>query len=167
METSKIVKYSLLTIILALLGYAGYFTFKQYKLYLQSKFEFLRATLDKITMKSVTLTLYFSFKNETDVNFTVKNQYYEIYIDGKYYKSLQNSDIIHVPSKQQAAIPITVSIQYKEVGEMLSQNIVKIARNYKGLELSVRGHLTVNVEGKLLQLKDFPIDYTDTIGNIV
>ena len=164
---NKYVKYSLWALVILMLTYSTHFVFKQYKLYMESTFEFLRSKVNKITFKGVNITLFFTFDNRTDVSFSIKNQYYELYLNGKYYKTLQNENLIEIPSKQTAVIPITVNILYQDVANILFQNISKIARNWKKLELGIKGQLTINVEGKVIQLRDFPIEYVDTLENIV
>ena len=164
---NKYVKWSLIALVVLVLGWTTHFAFKQYKLYEQSEFDFLRAKINKITFKGVTITMFFTFNNRTDVNFSVEGQRYDIYLNGKFYKTLSNPNIIEIPSKETAVIPITVDIEYGDVSRVLFQNISEIARNWKKLVMGVNGHLTINVEGKVLQLKDFPIEYEDSLENIV
>lgn len=163
----KSVKYSLIALGLGVTGSAialGIWAKKQYNLLLLNTTGYKSFTIKNISLKNFAFNAVFTYTNNMDVDVTLTNQVYDVYLNNVYTTTLTNSKLTVLKSKQTSEIPLDVSFDPKDMLNKLSLNIASFLTDYKKLRIKVVMKLKV----KLLFFS-IPVKYTyeDSLKNMM
>jgi LEA14-like dessication related protein len=123
--------------------------------------------INNISFQEISITLWWKVENKSDIAFNISNQVYDVYLNGKLAKRIGNAPEIKVYPHSVARIPTNVVLNPKELLEIGIANIDSFLSKEKRnkITLEVIGNLTLKTS--IFKMKDFPIEFKDTIGNIM
>ena len=167
MEKVTKIKIGLGLVMVGLAGFTVNYLMKQVKLLVNTVFELSGAHIDKISLKEISMTIWWRVVNPSDIGFTVSNQTFDIFLNGKFIKKVGNAIPVKINARSDVRIPTYIVFTPKELLTIGIQNFASLA-NKEGrekLRLKVTGNLTIKTS--IFKLKEFPVNFEDSIGNIM
>jgi LEA14-like dessication related protein len=167
LDTKAKIKIGLGVFLIGLTAITLNFILKNVRKLVNLKFDYKDTSVNKINLKEISLTMNWKCTNPSDFNFTIKNQVYDVFLNGVFIRKVGSSAETEVYGRGTSIIPTNVYITTKEVlritGENLGSFLTEEGR--KKTKLKVEG--TFDVKTPLFTLKKLPMYFEDTIHNIM
>jgi LEA14-like dessication related protein len=96
----------------------------------------------KINAGNLSVTLLARFKNNSDISATVKDQYYEIFVNDKKVGEVSNAESIKVSSNGESVIPLNIKANLLSVLTEGLANLGNYFNNQDAVTLKIKGYLT-------------------------
>lgn len=153
----------LLTTLLVLGGaaYGATWFVRQRKLLKKSCLRIKWVRINKIGINETNLTIVLLIKNKSDIDLTLINQSYNIFLDGKSTGTTTIYESVVLPSHSEITSEATLSFNPGQLLGVLAMSI----SNLKKVILRISGSLTV--KSGLLSFNRLPVDYEESIGEIL
>jgi LEA14-like dessication related protein len=131
------------------------------------KFDVVGTTVSKLSLTKIEIILWWKITNVSDISFTIKEQTYDIFLNGQFLKKVGSAEPIEVLSEGVTRLPTyvvftpeeAVKIGINNLGDFLTED------GRKKLKLKVTGFFTIQT--KLFAVRKVPFEYEDTIHNIM
>ena len=130
-------------------------------------FDIRSVKLNTLNLQEISITIFWVIKNPSDFRFIVKNQVYDVFINGKFIKKVGAVEEIQVLSNGESLLPTNVFLTTKELFNLGIQNLEDLVTESgsKKLKLNVTG--TFDVKTPLFGLKKLPFEFEDSLHNIM
>lgn len=140
---------------------------KQARLLANIKFDVVGTTVSKLSFTRIEIILWWKVTNVSDISFTIKEQTYDVFLNGKFVKKVGSAEPIEVLANGVTRIPTYVVFSPEEAIQVGIDNLgdFMTEAGRKKLKLKVTGFFTVQT--KLFALRRVPFEYEDTIHNIM
>lgn len=148
-------------------AYVLNYILKQVRLLANTKFDMVGTSVNKVSLKEVSITLWWKVTNFSDLSFVVKEQVYDIYLNDKFVKKVGYAEPIEVLAKGVSRIPTYISFTPKEAIQIGLQNLggFTVKEGRQKLKLKVVGDFTIQT--KIYTAKKIPFEFQDSIENIM
>ena len=121
----------------------GIYLYKQYLKLSNSDFNVVGAKNVKISGTNVSFTLITTLKNSGDISATVKDQYYDIFINGRKVSTVINKQEIKVASNGTSNIPLLIDLNLNDLRkEISSENIINFLVDKSKVKFELKGYFT-------------------------
>ncbi len=169
MKLDKItkIKIGLGVFMIGLTAFTINYILKQVRLLANIKFDVVGTTVSKLSLTKIEIILWWKITNVSDISFTIKEQTYDIFLNGQFLKKVGSAEPIEVLSEGVTRLPTyvvftpeeAVKIGINNLGDFLTEE------GRKKLKLKVTGFFTIQT--KLFAVRKVPFEYEDTIHNIM
>lgn len=165
-KTAKI-KISLGVFVIGLTALTLNFILKNIRKLVHLKFAFKGTDVNAINLKELSLTMKWLVENPSDLNFIIKNQVYDIYLNDTFVRKVGSSQETDIYGRGTSIIPTNIYITTKEVLKLGVDNIAGFLteEGRKKTKLKVVG--SFDIKTPLFTLRKLPIEFQDTIQNII
>lgn len=143
------------------------FLLKQVRLLANTRFDMVGTSVNKISLDEINITLWWKVTNLSDFTFTIKNQAYDVFLDGEFIKKVGSAQPVEVLAKGTTRLPTYVVFTPKEVLSIGLANLqgISTTEGRKKLKLKVKGSFTIGTS--LFNVKKIPFEFQDSIENIM
>lgn len=167
LDTKAKIKISLGVFVIGLTALTLNFILKNVRKLVHLKFAFKGTDVNAINLKELSLTMKWLVTNPSDLNFIIKNQVYDVYLNDTFVRKVGSSAETDVYGNGTSIIPTNIYITTKEVFKLGVDNIAGFLteEGRKKTKLKVKG--TFDVKTPLFTLRKLPFEFQDTIQNIM
>jgi LEA14-like dessication related protein len=143
------------------------FILKNVRKLVRLKFEFKGTDVNTINLKELSLTMNWLVTNPSDLNFVIKNQVYDVFLNDTFVRKVGSSAETDVYGNGTSILPTNIYITTKEVLKLGVNNIAGFLteEGRKKTKLKVVG--TFDVKTPLFTLRKLPFQFSDSIQNIM
>jgi LEA14-like dessication related protein len=130
-------------------------------------FDIRTIKVNTLNLKEISITIFWVIKNPSDFRFIVKNQVYDVFINGKFVKKVGAVEEIQVLSNGTSLLPTNVFLTTKELFNLGIENLEDLVTESgrKKLKLKVTG--TFDIKTPLFTLRKLPFEFEDSLHNIM
>ena len=166
MDKATITKVGIGAVMIGVLSYTIGYLFKQIRYLVNTDFKFVGTSINNISIDKISITIWWEVVNKSDISFTISNQEYDIYINGSYIKKVGYSSPVIIKPKEKSKIPTYVVLTLQDLKKIGLINIVSLLtkEGRDSLNLTVKGKFTVKTS--IVEVKRFPFEFEDSIGDI-
>ncbi len=110
-------------IILGLVSFIGIIIKKQFEKIMDFAIKIKSIKIEKITKDNLLFYLNLNFKNNSDIDFKFKKQYYEVYVKNILVSKAEIKKYINIQNLSTTLIPIKIDLNLKElthIGDLLN-----------------------------------------------
>lgn len=167
LDTKAKIKIGLGVFVIGLTALTLNFILKNVRKLVHLKFEFKGTDVNTINLKELSLTMKWLVINPSDLNFIIKNQVYDVFLNDTFVRKVGSSAETDVYGNGTSIIPTNIYITTKEVLKLGVDNIAGFLTDEgrKKTKLKVVG--TFDVKTPLFTLKKLPFEFQDSIYNIM
>jgi LEA14-like dessication related protein len=167
MENSTKVKIGLGVFMIGVLGFTAHYLLKQTRALVNTDFELTKTQINKLSLKEVSITLWWRVVNKSDIGIVVSNQVYDIFLNGRFLKKVGSGIPVEVAPLAETMIPTYIVFSPREALLVGVNNFASLlsADGRRNLNLKVTG--TMDVKTSVFSVKKFPFEYSDSIQNIM
>jgi LEA14-like dessication related protein len=143
------------------------FILKNVRKLVNIKFSFKGTDVNAINLKELSLTMNWLVENPSDLNFVIKNQVYDVFLNDTFVRKVGSSAETDVYGNGTSIIPTNIYITTKEVLKLGVDNIAGFLteEGRKKTKLKVVG--TFDVKTPLFTLRKLSFQFSDSIQNIM
>jgi hypothetical protein len=143
------------------------FILKNVRKLVRLKFQFKGTNVNAINLKEISLTMNWLATNPSDLNFVIKNQVYDVFLNDTFVRKVGSSAETDVYGNGTSIIPTNIYITTKEVLKLGVNSISGFLteEGRKKTKLKVIG--TFDIKTPLFSLRKLPFEFSDTIHNIM
>lgn len=143
------------------------FLLKNLRKLIALSFDYKDTVVNKVNLNEISLTMNFKCVNPSDLNFTLKNQVYDVFLNGTFIRKVGSSAETEVYGRGASIIPTNVYITTKEVLKIGSENLAGFLTEAgrKKMRLKVVG--TFDVKTPIFTIRKLPFYFEDSIQNIM
>jgi LEA14-like dessication related protein len=143
------------------------FILKNVRKLVHLKFDFKGTDVNTINLKELSLTMNWLVTNPSDLNFVIKNQVYDVFLNDTFVRKVGSSAETDVYGNGTSILPTNIYITTKEVLKLGVNNITGFLteEGRKKTKLKVVG--TFDVKTPLFTLRKLPFEFSDSIQNII
>jgi LEA14-like dessication related protein len=160
-------KWILGAVMVGSLAFAVDYLGKQVRKMVNLSFGMAGVRIDEINLKNVRMTMFFYIINPSDIGVSVKEQNYDVLLNGQYIKTVGNENKVYIAPHSDTRIPIYVSFTPKEAAKVIGSNwsslTTKEGRNK--LDVEVKGTMTISTE--LFSVRKIPFEFKDDLQSIM
>jgi LEA14-like dessication related protein len=146
------------------LGTTVFFIVRQYRKLMQYRIGVKGFKIRQLSASNVLFDLYLTFNNDSDIGFTIKNQQYEVYMNGKYISKISNTKYVNVNPKATNIIPVAVTLNPTQISRAVGKNWVGLLLQPQQVTISIKMTLNVSLWGVGIPIKN---TYTTTLDKIM
>lgn len=130
-------------------------------------FDYKNTDVNKVNLNEISLTMNFKCVNPSDFNFTLKNQVYDVFLNGTFIRKVGSSAETEVYGRGTSIVPTNIYITTQEVLKLGADNVAGFLteEGRKKTKLKVNG--TFDVKTPIFTLRKLPFTFQDTIQNIM
>lgn len=130
-------------------------------------FDIKTVKLNTLNLKEISFTILWIIKNPSDFRFIVKNQVYDVFVNGKFVKKVGAVEEVEVLGNGTSLLPTNVFMTTKELLNLGVENLEDLVTESgrKKVKLKVVG--TFDIKTPLFGLKKLPFEFEDSVHNIM
>lgn len=151
--------------ILAVVGFAAWYIIRQTKALMDNKIDFKSGKITFLGIKRIDFSMVFTIPNKSDVDITIVQQRYGVYINDVLISNVASNNIIKIPAQGSGDFTIDATFNPLQVLKMSLMNISDILANRKNIRVKIEGSVSAGSGGIIL--KDIPIKYETNLDELV
>jgi hypothetical protein len=130
-------------------------------------FDIKTVKLNTLNLKEISFTIIWIIKNPSDFRFIVKNQVYDVFVNGRFIKKVGAVEEVEVLGNGTSLLPTNVFLTTKELLNLGIENLEDLVTESgrKKVKLKVVG--TFDIKTPLFGLKKLPFEFEDSVHNIM
>jgi len=130
-------------------------------------FDIKTVKLNTLNLKEISFTILWIIKNPSDFRFIVKNQVYDVFVNGKFVKKVGAVEEVEVLGNGTSLLPTNVFMTTKELLNLGVENLEDLVTESgrKKVKLKVVGKF--DIKTPLFGLKKLPFEFEDSVHNIM
>jgi len=165
MDGKKILFWGTMALVATLGTYAAYSIYQQVQLLKSIKVAFSNIKVLGKKGGEIGFNVILAIKNPSDITFTVDEINIDLYANGAYINKVSQKIGQKISAKQTSNIGFDIYIDIADVFKNVG--IVGLIKdlNYKNIKIKVVGYVSASADG--IDIKNFPIQIEDTIGNLI
>lgn len=143
------------------------FILKNVRKLVHLKFDLKGTEVNAINLREISLTINWLVTNPSDLNFVIKNQVYDVFLNDTFVRKVGSSAETDVFGNGTSILPTNIYITTKEVLKLGVDNVAGFLteEGRKKTKLKVVG--TFDVKTPLFTLRKLPFVFSDSIQNIM
>jgi len=149
---------------LSLIMLSSYFN-RQKKLLMDACYTVAGAIINEINFNVVNFTMILNISNKSDIDFSVTNQSYNVYVNGMLVAKIDKEDIIKVLARGRSTVNIAVSFNPQDLLKQGMQNIANLISNKNNMIIEIKGYLSL--QAGAVSVKDYQVDERLTLGELL
>ena len=149
---------------LTLVAVAAYFE-KQANLLKEACSTIAGAIIHQISFTNVSFTLMMNIANKSDIDFTVTNQKYNVYVNNMLVAKIDNPDTVKVNARGTSTVNINVKFNPQDLLKKGIQNITSLIKNKDNMIIEVKGYLSL--KAGIISVTDYQVDERMTLKEIL
>ena len=118
----------------------------------------------KISTSGVSVNFLYEYENKANIDVTLAEQEYEIYINGVYYTTLKNKAPQTLYGGKKSMIAVNMTLNYKEIGSKLKTNYLSLVASPQNIKILTK--MKWKVKYGILKLP-ITYDYEVTLKEII
>ena len=130
-------------------------------------FDIKTVKLNTLNLKEISFTILWVIKNPSDFRFIVKNQVYDVFVNGKFVKKVGAVEETEVLSNGTSLLPTNVFLTTKELFDLGIENLEDLVTESGRKKLKIKVTGTFDVKTPVFTLKKLPFEFEDTLHNIL
>ena len=130
-------------------------------------FDIRTVKLNTLNLKEISFTILWVIKNPSDFRFIVKNQVYDVFVNGKFVKKVGAVKETEVLSNGTSLLPTNVFLTTKELFDLGIENLEDLVTESGRKKLKIKVTGTFDVKTPVFTLKKLPFEFEDTLHNIL
>jgi LEA14-like dessication related protein len=131
------------------------------------EFDIRTVKLNTLNLKEISITILWIIKNPSDFRFIVKNQVYDVFVNGKFVKKVGAVEEVEVLSNGTSLLPTNVFLTMKELLNLGIENLEDLVTESGRKKLKIKVAGTFDIKTPLFGLKKLPFEFEDTLHNIL
>jgi len=139
----------------AIIGVATYMA-TQYKLLKNACYVVAGAIVNKLSLSQVKFTLLLNVKNNSDIDFTITNQQYDVYVNEMLVSKVDNPENTEIFSNGSTTFKINVDFNPQDLLKVGLENIEKLLLDKDKLVIEIVGKLSLR--SGIVILNNYPIE---------
>jgi LEA14-like dessication related protein len=167
LDTKATIKIGLGAFIIGLTAVTFNFILKNIRKLVHLTFEYKDTDVNKINFNEISLTINWKCTNPSDFNFTLKNQVYDVFLNGKFVRKVGSSAETEVYGRGTSIVPTNVYITTKELLKIGADNLADLLTDTGRRKTKLKVVGTFDVGTPLFNLKKLPFYFEDSIHNIM
>ena len=130
-------------------------------------FDIKTVKLNTLNLKEISFTILWIIKNPSDFRFIVKNQVYDVFVNGNFVKKVGAVEEVEVLGNGTSLLPTNVFMTTKELLNLGVENLEDLVTESgrKKVKLKVVGKF--DIKTPLFGLKKLPFEFEDSVHNIM
>jgi LEA14-like dessication related protein len=143
------------------------YLFNNLKKLIYLTFELKNTDVNKINLKEISLTMNWKVTNPSDFNFTLENQVYDVFLNGKFIRKVGLTNKTEVYGRGTSIIPTNIYITTKEALKLGVDSLSNLVSEQGRRKTKLKVVGTFDVVTPLFKLRKLPFYFEDTIHNIM
>jgi LEA14-like dessication related protein len=123
------------------------------------------AIINEITFNKVSFTMILNISNKSDIDFSVTNQAYNVYVNGMLVAKIDKADNIKVLGRGRSTVNINVAFNPQDLLKQGMQNIATLIDNKNNMIIEIKGYLSLRAGA--VSVKDYQVDERLTLGEML
>lgn len=149
---------------LGLVAIMAYFN-KQANLLKEACFIVAGAIIHKISFDRVSFTMLLNISNRSDIDFSVINQKYNVYVNKMLVATIENPEKVDVKARGKTTVNIDVKFNPQDLLKQGIQNITALIQNKDNMMIEIKGHLSL--KAGMISVTDYQVDERLTLKEIL
>lgn len=137
----------------------GIYLFNQYLKLTKGSFNIKGAKDVNISDNKISFTLLTTLKNDGDISATVKDQHYDLFINGNAISTVDNKKEINILSNGTSVIPFYIEVNLNDLIKQGSANLSNIFLDKSKIKFELKGYFTWKA-GLINSKQPFDLSYT-------
>jgi LEA14-like dessication related protein len=146
------------------LSLAAYFN-KQMRLLREACYTLAGAIINEISLTNVSFTLVLNISNKSDIDFTVTNQSYNIYVNDMLVATIDKKEDVRVLARGRSTVNINVAFNPQDLLSRGMQNIANLVRNKNNMIIEIKGYLSLSAGA--VSITDYQVDERLTLAELL
>jgi len=140
---------------LGVIGIMAYFN-KQVNRLMDACFTVTGAVINQMSADNFAFTLIMNIKNKSEIDFTVTNQRYNIYINKMLVATIEKPNDIKVMGNGMTTLKIDVKFNPQDLLKQGLENIIYLLGDKKKIVIEIKGYLSL--KAGIITVKDYQVD---------
>jgi len=116
----------------------GAYMYLQFKKVMSYTLNFVGIRDVKMTPQDISMNFVYEYENKSNIDVTLSEQQYEIYINGVYYTSLLNKAEVVLYGGRKNLIAVNLTLVYKDVASKLQTNYLSLVALPQNVKILVK-----------------------------
>ena len=142
-------------IALSFIALTSYFS-KQANLLKDACYTVTGAIINEMSFNRVSFTMLLNIANKSDIDLTVNNQRYNIYINKMLVAKVEKKEKVKVRARGKTTVNIDVKFNPQDLLKKGMENISYLITNKDKLIIEIKGYLSLNAG--VVKVKDYEVD---------
>ena len=151
-------------IALGLIMLSSYFN-RQKRLLMDACYTMAGAIINEISTETVSFTMILNIANKSDIDFSVSNQSYNVYVNGMLVAKIDKEEVIKVLARGRSTVNINVSFNPQDLLKQRMQNIANLIRSKNNMIIEIKGYLSL--QAGAISVRDYQVDERLTLGELL
>jgi LEA14-like dessication related protein len=151
-------------IALAGLALVSYFN-RQMDLLREACYTMAGVIINEITFDNVSFTMMLAISNKSDIDFTVTNQSYNVYVNDMLVATIDKEENIKVLARGRSTVNINVAFNPMDLLSRGMQNIASLLKNKNNMIIEIKGYLSLSAGA--VSIKDYQVDERLTLEELL
>ena len=130
-------------------------------------FDIKTVKLNTLSLKEISFTILWVIKNPSDIRFSIKNQVYDVFVNGKFVKKVGAVEEVEVLGNGTSLLPTNVFLTTKELINLGVDNVEDLVTESGRKKVKVKVTGTFDIKTALFGLKKLPFTFEDSVHNIM
>jgi hypothetical protein len=143
------------------------YLFKNVKKLIGLTFEYKNTDVNTLNFREISLTMNWVCKNPSDLNFTISNQVYDVFINDVFVKKVGSSIDTEVYGNGTSIIHTNIYITTKEALKLGVDNLSGFITESGRKKTNIKVMGTFDIKTPLFTLRKLPFFFQDTLHNIM
>lgn len=151
-------------IALAGIALVSYFN-RQMELLRDACYTMAGVIVNEIAFDNVSFTMMLSISNKSDIDFTVTNQSYNVYVNDMLVAKIDKEKNIKVLARGKSTVNINVAFNPQDLLSRGMQNIANLLKNKNNMVIEIKGYLSLSAGA--VSIKDYQVDERLTLAELL
>lgn len=138
---------------------------KQARLLKDACYTIVGAVIHNISYNNFSFSLLMHISNKSDINFSVSNQRYNIYINSMLVAKIEKPKIINVNAKGKTTVSIDVKFNPQDLLSKGMESIGYLIQDKTKIIIEVKGYLSL--KAGVVTVKDYEVDERLTLADLL
>ena len=140
---------------LGLIAVMAYFS-KQSKLLSDACYTITGAIIHEINFNKVSFTMMLNISNNSDIDVTITNQRYHIYVNKMLVAKIDKPERVKVRANGKTTVNIDIKFNPQDLLKTGMQNIASLIQDKEKIIIELKGYLSL--KAGLISVKDYEVD---------
>ncbi len=153
----------IIALIIAALMVIGSYLYMQYRKLIDADWTLAGKRLKKFGLDRVIVEVLYDIDNKGDLEITVSEQSYDVFLNGRFISKVQNTDDVRIKARSISRMPLTVEVKTADFMRVLGSNWQALLLGDKSkIIFTLAGHFTMKMGA--LAFRQYPFNMTFTLA---
>lgn len=159
-------KYFAIAAIVGVSGATAIWLKKQYDKLMKNTYELKSFIIKKASLQSVTFSVVYAYKNNTDIDINLVGQEYKIYVDDRFITTIKSDVPVVLKANSITDIPLDITVDPKDMYYKFKDNLIKALTQKQKLKIKMDSTFRVKF-GIFTIPVPYPYEWTQTMPAIL